>query len=135
MVKPCWTALRISGSGSSAVHGAPSGRVSSHASIVSLVSLGFIFGPLSLPACHGSRCHIQQIAQKVLDSLRPGSVVQFQVERNPAAAGFKVPPGFMATGGTRNGKVYALPGSFAKDANAFKVLVFFDELFHGKHLD
>lgn len=29
VVKPCWTALRIKGSGSSAVHGGPSGRLSS----------------------------------------------------------------------------------------------------------
>ena len=62
---------------------------------------------------------VQQIAQKVLDSLGLGSIVQFQVERNPAAAGIPVPQGIVPTGGTSKGKVYAFSDNIAVEADAF----------------
>jgi len=65
----------------------------------------------------------EQFAQNVLDALGLGSVVQFQVERNPAAAGYIAPPGAVATGGTSNGKVHMLHDSFANTADVFDVVI------------
>lgn len=81
-----------------------------------------------VPGSGVSVLQVQQIAQKVLDSLGLGSIVQFQVERNPAAAGISVPQGVVPTGGTSNGKVYAFSDNIANEAEAFKVI--FHELFH-----
>ena len=71
---------------------------------------------------------VQQIAQKVPNSLGLGSVVKFQIERNPAAAGISVPQGIVPTGGTCNGKVYLFADNFHDDADALGVV--FRELFH-----
>ncbi len=75
-----------------------------------------------------SVAHVQQIAQKILDSLGLGLVVQFQVERNPAAAGISVPQGVVPTGGTGNGQIYLFAPNLLNEVEVFSVV--FHELFH-----
>jgi hypothetical protein len=90
-----------------------------------------VFATSSNPVTPGQGVSLQatqQIAQKVLDALGLGSVVQFEVARNPAASGVSVPQGVVPTGGTSNGKVYAFSDNIADEAEAFKVV--FHELFH-----
>jgi hypothetical protein len=80
------------------------------------------------PATGMSEQAVQDIADRVLESLGVAAVVQVQVSRNPTAAGLPVPAGVVPTGGTSNGKVYLFADHIADATEAFKVV--FHELFH-----